>query len=234
MPVFPSQRVRSSKERPSVLGQATSGEPDANAPVYAYEIEGNDLKGHGKVLLPADSNLVIVSRKRYPRSKFGNFKIKREVVGLWKKQGTPPTAEVSSEAFLPDAKARALLRGIGLIEEDLRSSGGAYTLAEVQRLMRGISRQAVNNRVRDGSILAVPGPSNRASYPVVQFLKDGMPVDGLKEVRQALKTESSWILLNFLVNDEPKLDGRKPIDLLKAGELEPVVELARRVGVQGA
>lgn len=142
--------------------------------------------------------------------------------------------KVASGAYEPDAKARALLRGVKVVEQDLESSGGAYSLSDVQTLMRDISRQAINNRVREGSLLAVPGPSNRAVYPVAQFMENGMPVDGLKEVSAALGTENSWMILNFLVNAEPKLDGRKPIDLLKAGELDRVLEVARRFGVQGA
>lgn len=34
------------------------------------------------------------------------------------------------------------------------------------------------------------------------------------------------MILNFLVNDEPRLDNRKPIDLLKAGKLNRVIEAA--------
>jgi hypothetical protein len=143
-------------------------------------------------------------------------------------------AEVAPEAFPPDAKARALLRGVKLSEEDLKSSGGTYSLPEVQALMRGVSRQAVNKRVQEGSLLAVPGPSNRASYPAVQFTDAGMPVRGLKELREALETDNSWAILNFLVNHEPKLEGRRPIDLLKSGELDLVLDVARRFGVQGA
>jgi hypothetical protein len=41
-------------------------------------------------------------------------------------------------------------------------------------------------------------------------------------------------VLNFLINPESRLGGRKPIDLLKAGEIESVVEAARRMGRQGA
>lgn len=141
---------------------------------------------------------------------------------------------IPADAFRPDARARALLRGIALAEQDLRSSGGTFSLAEVQRLMRGISRQAVHARVRQGTLLAVAGPRNRSSYPTVQFLKDGTPAEGLKDVRRALGTMNGWSLLNFLVNRHPKLGGKKPIDLLKAGDLKPVVEVARREGIQGA
>ncbi len=127
-----------------------------------------------------------------------------------------------------------MLRGVRLVEADLKSSGGAWSLAEVRELLQGVSRRTIGNRVREGRLLAVPGPGNRARYPVAQFLEDGRPVPGLGDVIAALATQSPWVVLNFLVNPEPKLDGRKPIDLLKAGDLAPVLAVARGVGVQGA
>ena len=98
----------------------------------------------------------------------------------------------------------------------------------------GVSRQAVEKRVREGSLLAVPGPSNRRRFPTVQFTDDGEVVEGLREVRQALPFRNPWAVLNFLVNPDDRLGGRRPIDALKAGETDEVVEAARRIGQQGA
>lgn len=148
--------------------------------------------------------------------------------------GGPRSAKVGSQAYQLNAKARALLRGKEIVARDLSTSGGAYSLEQVQSLLHDITRQAVNKRVRDGSLLAVPGPSNRLSYPVVQFTDGGTPVEGLKEVREALGTENSWMILNFLVSPDSKLGNRTPIDLMKAGKLQRVLEVARRFGVQGA
>jgi len=52
-------------------------------------------------------------------------------------------------------------------------------------------------------------------------------------VREALPTENPWAVLNFLVRPDPHLNGRTPIDLLKAGEIGLVVDAARRMGQQG-
>lgn len=148
--------------------------------------------------------------------------------------GGPRPAEIRSQAYKPNVKARALLRGKEIVAKDLATSGGAYSLEQVQSLLHDITRQAVNKRVREGTLLAVPGPSNRLSYPVVQFTEEGIPVEGLREVREALGTENSWMILNFLVSPDPKLGNRAPIDLMKAGKLQRVLEVARRFGVQGA
>ena len=141
---------------------------------------------------------------------------------------------INQEAFEPDARSRAILEGVRIAQEDLRESGGAYDLEQVRTLMRGVSRQAVDKRVQEGSLLAVPGPSNRRSYPTLQFNPDGTVVDGLKAVCEALPTSNPWTILNFLAQPDDRLRGRKPIDVLKEGKIDLVVEAARRMGQQGA
>jgi hypothetical protein len=137
-------------------------------------------------------------------------------------------------AFEPDARSRAMLEGIRIAQEDLRDACGAYDLDQVRTLMRGVSRQAVDKRVQEGSLLAVPGPSNRRSYPTIQFNRDGTVVTGLKAVRDALQTRNPWTVLNFLSRPDDRLDNRKPVDLLRSGKLGIVLEAARRHGEQGA
>jgi hypothetical protein len=143
-------------------------------------------------------------------------------------------AAINQQAFEPDARAQALLEGVRIAQEDLRKAGGAYDLAQVRTLMQGVSRQAVDKRVQEGSLLAVPGPNNRRSYPTLQFNRDGTIVEGLKAVFAALPTSNPWTILNFLAHPDDRLQGRKPIDVLKAGSVELVVEAARRLGQQGA
>ena len=143
------------------------------------------------------------------------------------------TPQIKASAFQPSARARALLRGAEAIAADLKAAGGTFDLKAVCSLTH-LTRQAIHKKVIDGRLLAVPGPSKRNVYPVAQFNDDGGAVEGLKEVREALGSTSPWMLLNFLVNPEARLDNRKPIDLLRAGKLEAVVEAARHLGIQGA
>jgi hypothetical protein len=62
--------------------------------------------------------------------------------------------------------------------------------------MQGVSRQAIDKRVQEGNLLAVPGPSNRRSYPDMQFNPDGAIVEGMKAVCAALPTKNPWTILN--------------------------------------
>lgn len=144
------------------------------------------------------------------------------------------SAAVPKDAYQPDARALALLQGVKIAQQDLREAGGAYTLEQVRVLLQGISRQAIDKRVQDGSLLAVPGPANRRAYPTIQFLNDGSIVAGLKAVRHALASNNPWLMLNFLSRPDERLNGTKPIDLLRRGETDQVLEAAQRIGMQGA
>lgn len=206
--------------------------------VTMFTMKGDPIKALSGFKLPAGAQVAIVSSK--PESvreirKTAGGRVARvtEVV-----EKVPAQARAKQlldrSAFEPDARSRAMLEGITIAQEDLRDAGGAYDLDQVRTLMRGVSRQAVDKRVQEGSLLAVPGPSNRRSYPTLQFSRDGTVIPGLKAVRDALQTGNPWTVLNFLSRPDDRLDDRKPIELLKAGNLELVLEAARRHGEQGA
>jgi hypothetical protein len=53
-------------------------------------------------------------------------------------------------------------------------------------------------------------------------------------VQEALPTRNPWTVLNFLIQSDDRLNGRRPIDVLKEGKVDLAVEAARRMGEQGA
>ncbi|MEH2668143.1 hypothetical protein DXU07_01455 [Bradyrhizobium elkanii] len=185
--------------------------------------------------LPADAQVAIVSKSVTALQKVReqNKQLTGQAFRFFS-EAAKKTAVVNKDAFAPDARALAVLEGVRIAQEDLRRSGGAYDLDQVRTLLRGISRQAVDKRVQEGSLLAVPGPSNHRSFPTLQFNVDGAVVEGLKSVQEALPTNNPWTVLNFLAQPDDRLGGRKPIDLLREGKVELVVEAARRMAQQGA
>ena len=64
-------------------------------------------------------------------------------------------------AAIPDARARAILRGKETAVRDLSEAGGGYDLNQVRQVLDGISPRMVDRKVRAGQLLAVPGPSGR-------------------------------------------------------------------------
>ncbi|AYG64312.1 hypothetical protein CCGE525_36235 (plasmid) [Rhizobium jaguaris] len=205
-----------------------------------FTMKGDPVKALSGFKLPAGAHVAIVSAKPESVSairKSVRGHVARVTEVIEKESATAQADEkplIDRSAFEPDARSRAMLKGLRIAQEDLRDAGGAYDLDQVRTLMRGVSRQAVDKRVQAGSLLAVPGPSNRRSYPTLQFNRDGTVVAGLKAVREALQTSNPWAILNFLTNPDARLGNRKPIDLLKSGNLDLVLDAAKRHGEQGA
>lgn len=226
-----------SRTRSSATGQyVTLGQ--GAAPRYgAYQVVGTAAFG----AIPGDTQVFVV-----PKTAAAEKALKGS--GAFEKvgpRGGRPQSTVSEataaarrsvrqEAFEPGARARAILRGIAHAEADLEDAGGAFDIEQVRTLLRGVSRQAVDKRVNEGAMLAVPGPSGRRRFPAIQFQDDGAVVAGLKEVQAALGYASAWSVLNFLVNAHDLLGGDRPIDALRRGEVDRVEEAARQSGVQGA
>lgn len=205
------------------------------ADVYAYTVPAERIRALASSDLSGIGHVTVVSPKQLPSlraRRLKHFEIKSGDA-----TDAPPKREaipsVADDAFVPDARARAILRGLDFAHADLKEAGGAYDLAQVRKIMRGVSRQAIEKRVREGSLLAVPGPNNRRSYPTLQFNADGSVVDGLRAVRDALRTKNPWAILGFLINPQDALEGHRPITRLRAGALEPVLQAARRTGEQG-
>ena len=219
----------------------TQSKPSSASSVRSVQEDGVMIvlekpAGLKNVALPPDAAVAIVSKSGTTLQKLRqrHKKLFGYQVRYFSKTRTAKPTVVNKAAFEPDARALAVLQGVRIAQEDLRRSGGAYDLEQVRTLMRGISRQAIDKRVQEGSLLAVPGPSNHRSYPTLQFNLDGSVVDGLKAIHEALPTDNPWTVLNFLAQPDDRLNGRKPIDLLKEGKVELVVEAARRMAQQGA
>lgn len=157
-----------------------------------------------------------------------------EVIPFSEAMGNDKLVVNHAAAYEPDARARAILRGKDMAKADLEAAGGTYRVEEVRKLLNSISRQAVHKKVQEGHLLTVPGPGDDLRYPTAQFMGDGTVVPGLKAVQEALPTKNRWAILNYFVQPDSLLNGRKPLDLLKEGQVDLVVESARRYGEMGS
>jgi len=112
----------------------------------------------------------------------------------------------------------------------LERAGGAFSLTEASQTLK-ISRQALHKRIASGTALGMMGASNEIVVPKLQVaIVDGKPVilPGVDTVTKLFKEAAAgpWMALQFLVDADPNL-GRPPIETLRAGEREAVVQAAR-------
>ena len=216
---------------PKKVGRSRAVAVEAAAMSFAYALEGPSaaMLGEG---LPAGVRVALVPSSPEATEQLRAWAPVRRVGRLVSEAPSPSRAAIEKADYEPDARSRALLRGVEIARTDLKAAGGAFDLEQVQSLLHGVSRQRVMERVKEGTLLAVPGPSNRRRYPTVQFTREGV-VAGLREVQAALPTRNPWAVLNFFVQPDDRLDGQAPIAVLKAGDVDRVVAAARGVGRQG-
>jgi nucleoid DNA-binding protein len=223
-------------------GRASGRKHNAGATVTLKHLAGRAMKSSPKVEAEKVTNdlvgLISKHLKKGDRIRIGGLGVLmvRQRAGRMGLQPImsrmiEPEAKSADVAYAPSARALALLRGKRIAEEDLKANEGAFSLQEVVNFL-SVSRQAIDRKVRENALIAVPGPHGRRRYPVVQFDKHGI-VPGLEDVLNSLPSKNDWFRLNFLVNEDVRLGGRRPIDVLKAGDVEEVIKAAEAVGIQG-
>lgn len=137
------------------------------------------------------------------------------------------TKETASGAELAALEASALADYFAHRQKLL---AGSLSAPEVARLLN-TSRQTPHDRVKSGSLLA-EADRGGLRFPAWQFDPQGPDgvVAGLPAVVRALAVPS-LSKINWLVRPNPYLEGRTPLEALRQGEVERVVETARAVGV---
>jgi hypothetical protein len=132
-------------------------------------------------------------------------------------------SELDPERF---GRRAALLAASELLWQ--RDVGPLVTTSRLQDLLR-CSRQAINERVRNGRILALPTEKGEHLYPLWQFGPTSQPLQGIAEIIETFAgaVATPWTIASWLVSEEPELDGKPPIEALRRGEAGTVLAAAR-------
>jgi hypothetical protein len=106
--------------------------------------------------------------------------------------------------------------------------GPTYPTRHVCKLFNS-TKQAVSDRVRRGTLLALRNEAGELVYPAFQFGPDGQPLRGIAGVVGALRdvVETPYTIAAWLVAPEAELDGSTPIDELRHGRAKAVSEAAQ-------
>ncbi len=131
-----------------------------------------------------------------------------------------------------DPLAPARLRGLLARQQLLEAEGGTISAAEAAALLH-LTRQAVDKRRKARTLLALPIGRHGYAYPLWQFGEEGT-LPGLEQVLQALGDAGPWMRVAFFLNGNARLDGQRPLDLLRQGRNADVVRAAEAFGEHGA
>ncbi|MEM8723637.1 MAG: hypothetical protein AAGE84_30890 [Cyanobacteria bacterium P01_G01_bin.39] len=135
------------------------------------------------------------------------------------------TPEALSLLTKRDPLAKAKLRGLKLKQQLVEAEGGCANSKKVAEII-GISRQAVNKRRQEGKLIGLSRGKGKYIYPLWQFTDTGKTLTGLEVVLEKLSGVDPWMQLSFFLNPNLRLENKTPLEMLRMGEIEPVVDSA--------
>jgi hypothetical protein len=131
-----------------------------------------------------------------------------------------------------DPLVDARLRGLAMKEELLKQAGGALNAEQAAKLLN-LTRQAVAKRRKARKLVAIEFGKRGYLYPAFQFQED--LADSMEQVLGRIDPQvGDWRLLAFFLNGNSYLNGRPPVEALRAGQVDEVLRAAEAFGSHGA
>lgn len=179
---------------------------------------------------PVEESLAVLERaarelerqdlRRPVRRRLGEI---RDAVDRLRAALTPPGAARTPPlraGFDPEAAGRRL------VEQMQAAEGGAWTGAELLARF-GLTPAVLHRRRKEHRIVYWRDARHEFHYPRWQFTPTGALLPGLQEVLQLFRSHDEWRVMSYFLGQRPALDHRRPLDLLREGDTERVLEHAR-------
>jgi hypothetical protein len=129
----------------------------------------------------------------------------------------------------PDELASRMLAAVPA-PSPWRDLGPFYSTSGLARVLGGVTRQAIEERRRRRTILALRTADGVWVYPAFQLDERNRVVRGLPQVLdrfQPRTADDEWMVAAFVAAPQPGLDDRSIVEHLQAGgDLDPVLALA--------
>jgi hypothetical protein len=141
-------------------------------------------------------------------------------------------AEVLEQIQKSDPLARAFLNGLDAKARLIEQNGGVFKTDEVAEYL-GITPQAVNKHRALRQLVGLTFRKRGYVFPAWQFTDRGT-VPGLEQTLLSLANHDEWMQNVFFISPNTRLGGQRPLDLLREGALQEVLEAAREFSQHGA
>jgi hypothetical protein len=121
------------------------------------------------------------------------------------------------------ALAAAIARGKIVKLKIVAAEGGSITCKEVAGLL-GISEKSVIRRWRNYRLVGWTN-GKTVRFPVWQF-SNGKLLPGIQEALQIFRSDDHWRVLIYFLGNRRSLAMKRPLDLLRCGEINKVIRHA--------
>lgn len=137
------------------------------------------------------------------------------------------TRRVSNIRFDPQA------RGLELVEMAKAAEGGAWSGDDLRKLFN-LTPATLHRRRKEHRIVYWRDARHAFFYPRWQFTESGALLRGVEEVLGAFKSSDEWRIMRYFLTPRNELNGKRPLDMLRAGEVEKVVPHAHAHAAEGS
>ena len=127
---------------------------------------------------------------------------------------------------VPAGKFDPALAGKQLVEQLREAEGGAWTGLELESKF-DFSSAFLHRRRKEHRIVYWRDAKHDFHYPKWQFTPAGALLPGVQEVLQIFRSADEWRLMSYFLGQRQQLGGRRPVDLLRAGEKDKVLAHAK-------
>lgn len=131
----------------------------------------------------------------------------------------------------PDPLTAALLRGAEMKRALLKAEGGVLSAPQLAEHL-GITPQGLGKKREKNQVFWLEVGDGYV-YPAFQLGPSGL-LRGIREVLDAFEEDDPWARVNFMLTGDARLGGRRPLDVLREGNVASVTRAARGYGEHGA
>lgn len=197
--------------------------------VAAHELEQLDLPPRqAKFLVRGIDVLKNLATQLDPQELSEANRSPSAAMALLTAMGQPSARRVFKSDPLGPARARGLRAWNAILAEE----GGTLD-AEEAAMQLGVSIEDIEQRRKAGRVLAVDTGTHGYRYPVWQFIGASM-LPGLEEILLLLAGHPPLAQMRFFLSGNLRLEGKRPLDMLRRGAVEQVRRAARTFGEHGA
>jgi hypothetical protein len=142
-------------------------------------------------------------------------------------QPAPSGARAGQSRFDPGEAGRKLAAQMQDAE------GGAWTGAELLRTFK-LTSANLHKRRSEYRMIAWRDATHQFHYPKWQFTQAGALLPGVQSVLQIFRSSDEWRVMRYFLTAWRQLEDQRPLDLLRAGEVDRVVAHAKANGEENS
>lgn len=116
--------------------------------------------------------------------------------------------------------------GAAIVDALKNADGGSYAASELPKQWE-LSNAVLHRRRGEFRIIFWRDAKHAFHYPKWQFNEAGALLPGIQEVLQLFKSQDEWRVMRYFLGARQQLDGQRPLDLLRAGNIEAVMAHAQ-------